>query len=741
MSTNEDSGLDFKSLFKKLDELADIYGSSDVVLYDQYKGLKSKDRGYVKNAIGSTNTKFDNAPDTEKDAVINLLEEIYTLDMQKINKEGGTIALRYGDEDFGVLTLEQAHKSVYVTVTHEGDIVIPKRKEKIGFQYQDMTCNKLFKHLKLALEPQEYNEFITQIQTQIEEVTKDQSDSEAGTPIEDEKISDTTRLEGEVLLADPEMLVTLNKDMDKRIRHDMPLRNVVLLVGESAYGQNPLNLFLQGPSSSGKTYVVTETLKYFPTKDVWILGGLSPTALMHDYGSIEEINGVEFKVVDLSRKILVFLEKPNMATIRQLLPIMSHDKDEIEYRITDKNEIGQHVTMKAVIRGFPAFIFCTTETEILKELSTRNLLYAPEITEEKTTAVLKMQKDAATQPLAQSGEENDLILQAQAAIHVLSEDFYNAEVALPPVEMLNMKSSADPRVMRDNKKRLEMIKTCARLHAYQRVCLIQKVDGEERRVILANFFDVLTGLTLFEEIALSTTTGLAPVIISFFNKILKSLGANAGCFSYDEMAEKYFEVYNQPIGRDTLRKLRVDPLEQAGYVTSNYEEGDRRKKLFRVVRDIPTFQSTGQNRRIELSGISVSEMAKAWLYESNNIADVLGYVYRGTLFLLNSKDPTSLDEIEREYVLMNASMDPLFLKLFPALKTATDDRNTGYLKNPGLSGNFEDSSDECIGIQTDSGNTHNDITPKAFDSNFQAQQDNEVTRKRDSELQEAASNE
>jgi len=140
------------------------------------------------------------------------------------------------------------------------------------------------------------------------------------------------------------------KHLDKTVKRDHATKRMVFFTALSAYSRNPQNLFLKGPSSTGKTYNVTEALRYFPRSDVWMLGGLSPTALVHDYGTLidsesgKEIDPAEDKpqkedykddkhgfdrhafhaaekrwrdrlrkayyLVDLQRKILVFLEAP-----------------------------------------------------------------------------------------------------------------------------------------------------------------------------------------------------------------------------------------------------------------------------------------------------------------------------------------------------------------------------------------------------------------------------------------------
>jgi len=88
-------------------------------------------------------------------------------------------------------------------------------------------------------------------------------------------------------------------DFDKKIACDDVVKRIVFLTALSAYSSEPMNLFLKGPSSIGKTFNTVQVLKYFPQEDVWYLGGLSPTALIHERGILVDENG---DPIDLSKK-------------------------------------------------------------------------------------------------------------------------------------------------------------------------------------------------------------------------------------------------------------------------------------------------------------------------------------------------------------------------------------------------------------------------------------------------------
>jgi len=89
----------------------------------------------------------------------------------------------------------------------------------------------------------------------------------------------------------PNLFERLMKHVELWVKHDVTAKSVILCTALSAYTDEPINLFLKGESSIGKTYITMNILDYFPDEDIWKLGGLSPTALVHDYGTLVDANG------------------------------------------------------------------------------------------------------------------------------------------------------------------------------------------------------------------------------------------------------------------------------------------------------------------------------------------------------------------------------------------------------------------------------------------------------------------
>ena len=89
-----------------------------------------------------------------------------------------------------------------------------------------------------------------------------------------------------------------------------------------------INVSFNAPSSSGKSYLALEIAKLFPKKDVIKLGYASPTSFFHTSSTYDkERKGY---VVDLERKVLIFLDMPHSLLLQHLRPLLSHDEKELQ---------------------------------------------------------------------------------------------------------------------------------------------------------------------------------------------------------------------------------------------------------------------------------------------------------------------------------------------------------------------------------------------------------------------------
>ncbi len=224
----------------------------------------------------------------------------------------------------------------------------------------------------------------------------------------------------------------------KHVKHDEILAKRVFYTCISAYAE-PTNLAVLAPTSEGKTYVVLKVADLFPKEDVLSYARISPTSFIHDTGTLidkagenieltvkkrqeeieewqaeskdkknppdivrkselrqlieqnknmlKELYADSKKLIDLRNKILIFLEPPYPQVWEWLKPILSHDKFEIEYKVTIPDTLQ---VKKIVIRGWPSAIFCSAKDEskydVWEEIASRFDIVSPEMTREKYSA-------------------------------------------------------------------------------------------------------------------------------------------------------------------------------------------------------------------------------------------------------------------------------------------------------------------------------------------------------------------
>jgi len=400
--------------------------------------------------------------------------------------------------------------------------------------------------------------------------------------------------------------------LDKTVKHDHATKRMVFLTALSAYSRNPLNLFLKGPSSTGKTYNVTQALRYFPQSDIWMLGGLSPTALVHDYGVLvdseteEEIDPLEDKpkkedykddkgrldkgvfqaaqkrwrdrlrkayhLVDLQRKILVFLESPHHETYMRLRPILSHDAPQISYKFTDKSA-GALRTMHVVLKGWPACIFCTTEANYIEDLATRGFTITPDLNPWKFKAAIMLKGEMKAYPWKFDLDNDRAFKDLKSYMRVLAGRLFLTNRVIIPYnqELSRVYPSPLARDMRDYDHFLALIEMSGLLHLYQRPFLqLNKIQ-----YWMANIQDYLTALELLKSFEETTRAGIPGHIVDFFHNVIEPFGAPT---NYDELVEKHNATTAQQVSRKSLYKY-VELLRDIGWVDTVEDPDDKRKRL------------------------------------------------------------------------------------------------------------------------------------------------------------------
>lgn len=403
-------------------------------------------------------------------------------------------------------------------------------------------------------------------------------------------------------------------DLDRRVKKDRPVKLSVFFTGLSSHLMEPINLFLKGESGSGKTYNTTETLRYFPQENIWYLGGMSQKALVHSHGILLNKNGEEidlenrpvkpgrknfesdsdyeealsrykedlkatreelresYTLVDLSHKILVFLEAPEFNTFQMLRPILSHDKEEIEYRFVDKTSKGQLRTMRVVLKGWPATIFLTTDTKYVEELATRSFTTSPENTEDKILEANKLTNLKASCPWKYGVETLEFQI-IQKLIRSLQDNLSenDIDVIVPFMNLYELFPRSISRDMRDFQHFTHFLKTITLLHFLQRP--YARLD--KTQYVLSTVEDVEQALDLYKEIFETTRTGTEKRVLDFYHNIVKIKES----WYLKELTAEYNKTAKRKLSEDSIRVM-LERLDKIGYVNSQKDDEDKRRNLY-----------------------------------------------------------------------------------------------------------------------------------------------------------------
>jgi len=434
----------------------------------------------------------------------------------------------------------------------------------------------------------------------------------------------------------PQLVDFILADMEKRIKHDIPVKLSVFFTALSGYLKEPINLFLKGESGIGKSYNTVQTLKYFPHEDIWFLGGLSPKALVHDYGKLltedgkpaetlvppekprkteypdreEYIDAVKlwksrmrgyidklrrtYTLIELGHRILVFLETPEFEAFRMLYPILSHDTERIEYRFVDKPSKGRMRTMRVVIQGFPATIFLTIDRKYMEELATRSFTVTPESKQEKISEANRLTNFRANYPW--ENMETEVMVKTRKVIGAIRDWFKSsgADVIVPFEDLHELFPKEIARDMRDFQHFMQFVKTITALHTFQRP--LMEMKGQT--YVVSSLYDVVLATCVYIEIFETTRTGTERDLLDFYHNVVKLKSA----WYLKDLTEEYNAYSPKKASSETIRK-KMERLAEIGYVTVEKDEADKRFNVYK-----PLIKNEEELSTIPLKTISWTDL-------------------------------------------------------------------------------------------------------------------------------------
>jgi hypothetical protein len=376
--------------------------------------------------------------------------------------------------------------------------------------------------------------------------------------------------------------LTIKKDEENKL--------ISFLCQLSTYTEgSQFNISFNAPSSTGKSYIPTEIAKLFPPEDVIEIGYCSPTAFFHDVGEYNKEQ--KSYLVDLSRKILIFLDQPHTMLLQHLRPVLSHDKKEICMKITDKNQKHGLKTKNILLRGYPSVIFCTAGLNIDEQETTRFLLLSPETNQEKIREAVyeKIVRETdyeAYKQWLEANPERQLLKERILAIrqeHIMEINICSSGVIME--RFFEKRSMLKPRYSRDVGRLISLIKAFALLNLWFR--------ERENLTIIANEQDIEEAFRLWDSISESQELGIPPYIYNLYqevilpawyekndteNEAIEEVTGKIGLTRQD-IIQKHYQVYGRFLPDWQLRQQIIPMLETAGLIIQEKDKDDNRKML------------------------------------------------------------------------------------------------------------------------------------------------------------------
>jgi len=419
----------------------------------------------------------------------------------------------------------------------------------------------------------------------------------------------------------------LGTTLGTTIKHDEVTKKILFLNTLLNYTEeDQQNIAFNSPSSTGKSFIALETLEYFPPGDQMILSYTSPTAFFHSQSLLVDENlsplqprkdyvsdfmevwlddnpmpkkgeGVsewrekrreevrkakgewealkKYYLVDLEKQILVFLDQPHDDLLKKLRPLLSHDKKQLQVKITDKSAEGGHKTKDIIILGYPTVIFLSVNTSLDAQERTRNLLLSAEVSQPKIkasiiqTAEKLSDRKTFNANLERNSDRFDLKNRVQRIKECAIEEILIAVEDRNYITniFLSEHNHLEPRHMRDFPRLIACIKGYALLNLFNR--------ERTKNKVWATRHDCEEGYKLYREVGEANEHDIPPHIYKFWIEELSIILTSQG-LSRKEVSNAYKEFFKTRIGAKSLKRL-IETLSEAGLI---YEDKDPKDKRF-----------------------------------------------------------------------------------------------------------------------------------------------------------------
>ncbi len=364
----------------------------------------------------------------------------------------------------------------------------------------------------------------------------------------------------------PISLEELTEILGSTIRHDDTTKNLTLLAMLLTYTEeDQINIGFLAESSTGKSYIPLQLAALFPEEDVIKLGFASPQAFYYETGvlipdpsdkrDIEEEKRRKIRVVDLQKKILIFLDQPHDQLLQRLRSLLSHDEKQIVSKFVNRKEKSGNRTETVIIKGYPTVLFCTAKFTMQDQEKTRLLLLSPEICQEKLkeTVALRIQKESDREEYKKQVDENQKRIKLQTRIWAIKRSgITHVKIPLEYREKIYQRFMDDhkkliPRNQRDISRLLAIMKG----HALLNFAYRQHIEN----CIFVNEEDIITGFKLYYEISQANEIGIPPEIFNIYQKLKPTFETKENGITRKDFQAWYFQTFYKIIGRERATEI------------------------------------------------------------------------------------------------------------------------------------------------------------------------------------------
>lgn len=341
-----------------------------------------------------------------------------------------------------------------------------------------------------------------------------------------------------------------------------------------------INISLNAQSSAGKTFLPTEIAKFFPDDSKIIFNNATPTALFYGEGIFDKQRNA--RIINLERKILIFLEQPDLTLQANLRSILSHDSKESTYHRTNRSKTGANRAEKIIVKGFPATFFCSACGQIDEQEATRFLMLSPEDTPQKIESAIDEILITNSNPTYNNEIINHpsriaLIERVSLIQKMHIEDIIISNPDKIKTRFLEMVGGrfSKVRYMRDIAHIIRLIKAIALLNIWYR---------EENGKYCANDTDIDEAFALWGSIAESQLLDIPPMTLNFYRQYIVPAYSKAKTLGYLGITVRdildYYNVHTHNSFHEAyLRANILIPLHMAGLITYQINPNDHRQKI------------------------------------------------------------------------------------------------------------------------------------------------------------------